>query len=457
MEGQPTKKYGLMFAIAMVVGIVIGGGVFFKAEAVLRATGGNMGMGILAWLTVGVIMIVCACTFSIMASKYEKVNGIVDYAEMMVGKTYSYYVSWFMTVIYYPSLASVLSWVSARYLCVLLGFPIAGGECMVIACFFLCASYSINTLSPILAGKIQVSTTIIKLIPLLSMAILGTSFGLRHGITMRNFTTALTAQEISAATGYAPSHSPWLASVVAVAFAYEGWIIATSINAELKDAKRNLPRALMIGSILVVTIYILYYIGVAGGIDKLELIASGEAGVVKAFSAVFGHVGGYFFMVFVIVSCLGTLNGLMLASTRGIFSIAVRGRGPAPHMFRQIDPVTDMPGNSAVMGLLLSSAWLVYFYGAHLTEPWFGPFSFDSSELPVITLYAMYLPIFIMMMIREKKLPFFQRMIMPLLSSIGCIFIAAAAVAAHKWECFYYFIVFGVLMLIGSLFQKKSE
>ena len=53
MESELKKKFGLFTAIAMVVGIVIGSGVFFKAEAVLKATGGNMPLGIAAWVIVG--------------------------------------------------------------------------------------------------------------------------------------------------------------------------------------------------------------------------------------------------------------------------------------------------------------------------------------------------------------------------------------------------------------------
>lgn len=75
------KKYGLLTAIAMVVGIVIGSGVFFKAEKVLTATGGNLPQGILAWILGGIIMIVCAYVFVTLATRYEKVNGLVDYAE----------------------------------------------------------------------------------------------------------------------------------------------------------------------------------------------------------------------------------------------------------------------------------------------------------------------------------------------------------------------------------------
>ena len=80
------KKYGLFTAICMVVGTVIGSGVFFKAQNVLNLTEGNMTLGILAWIIGGLIMVACACTFAVLATKYEKVNGVVDYAEVLVGK-----------------------------------------------------------------------------------------------------------------------------------------------------------------------------------------------------------------------------------------------------------------------------------------------------------------------------------------------------------------------------------
>ena len=233
MENGLEKKYGLPTAICMVVGIVIGSGVFFKAEAVLVETGGNMPLGILAWLIVGAIMIVCSYVFATMATRYEKVNGLVDYAEATVGSRYAYLIGWFMATIYTPALTSVLAWVSARYFSVLMGWDITGGSCLVLACFLLCVDYALNALSPRIAGKIQVSTTIIKMVPLLLMAVVGTIVGLSNGQMVQNFAT-ISSGTVSAGTGL-------MKSTVAVAFAYEGWILATSINAELRDAKKNLP------------------------------------------------------------------------------------------------------------------------------------------------------------------------------------------------------------------------
>lgn len=446
MSQELNKKFGLFTAIAMVVGIVIGSGVFFKAEKILTATGGNLPLGILSWVIGGLIMISCACTFAIMATKYERVNGIVDYAEAAMGRTYGYYVGWFMAMIYYPTLTSVLAWVSARYTCVLFGWDITGGQCMTIAGFYLVASYALNALSPVLAGKFQVTATVIKLIPLALMAVVGTVYGMGNGMIMRNFTTVVTEVEPTVAL---------FTAVVATAFAYEGWIIATSINAELKDSKRNLPIALVAGTFGVMLVYILYYVGLAGAVTNETLMAGGQEGAKLAFETVFSNLGGTLVFVFVIISCLGTLNGLMLGCTRGIYSIAARGEGPGVAMFRQIDPVSNMPTNSAIFGLLLSAVWLVYFYGANLTDPWFGFFCFDSSELPIVSLYAMYLPIFVSFMRNEGDLPMLTRFVLPALALCGSLFMIYAACYAHGMAVVAYLAIFAVVMLAGAVLAKS--
>ncbi len=464
-----TRKYGLFTAICMVVGTVIGSGVFFKAQNVLIATGGNMPLGIAAWAITGLIMIICSAQFAVMATKYEKVSGVVDYAEATCGKNYAYYLAWFMVNIYYPGMTSVLAWVSARYFGVLFGWSMVGPEVMILAGFFLVMSYAINALSPKLAGKFQISATVIKLIPISLMAIVGTIYGLVSGTLTGNFTTVVS--EAVGGTG-----GGLFAAIVATVFAYEGWIVATSINAELKNPKKNLPLALIIGAAIVVIAYILYYVGVAGGATNEVLI---NEGATTAFTNIFGTVGGTLLNICIVVSCLGTLNGLMVGSTRGMYAIAARGEGPKTEMFRQVDKSSNMVTNSAIWGLFVCAAWLVYFYGANLTDGWFGIFNFDSSELPIVTIYGMYIPMFIMWMIREKDLGVFKRFVLPALSLIACGFMVFAAVYAHgitpfkaaqeagkfSFPVLFYLILFAVIMLIGVFFSpavrkrlgKKTE
>ncbi len=446
------KKYGLLTAICMVIGIVVGSGVFFKAEAILNHTGGDLKLGILAWIIGGVIMIICAYTFSLMATKFEKVNGVVDYAEAALGEKYGYLVGWFLTTIYYPTLTMALAWLSARYtLVVFLGdkADITGGLCFVLTAVYLVGSYALNALSPIISGKFQVSTTFVKLVPLLLMAVVGTIYGLTKGHTVENFTTVV--NDI-------PASNAIFKAVCATVFAYEGWIIATSINAELKDSKKNLPKALVIGAFAIVAIYVFYYVGLAGAVPNAEMMASGQTGAKNAFAAVFGNIMGTGIFVFVIISCLGTLNGLMLGCTRGLYSIANRNRGPSPKIMSNIDKDTNMPTNSAVFGLLLCALWLLFFYCSQLSEfsDKLGMFAFDPTELPIVTIYPFYIPIFVKM-IFNKEFKGIKGIIAPILAIAGSLFMVIAAVYAHGPKIPGYLIIFVVIMAIGLIFMKKQK
>ncbi|MBR5314595.1 MAG: APC family permease [Clostridia bacterium] len=463
MNNKLEKKYGLITAICMVVGIVIGSGVFFKAQDVLKYTEGNMPLGILAWAIVGIVMLICALNLANLGTHYEKVNGLVDYAEATVGKKYAYFVAWFNTFIYLPGMTSVLAWVSARYTVAIFGMDDpTTGICIALSCFYLCASYALNTLSPKLSGKFQVSTTFIKLVPLVLMAIVGTVVGLINGNTIEAFKTA--TQQASGGNA-----SALFAAIVATAFAYEGWIIATSINAELKNAKRNLPIALTLGGIIIVVIYIAYYIGLAGATDIATLQQSGAN---AAFKAIFGNIGGTALSVLIVVSCWGTLNGLMLASTRGMYAISARNQGPKPEAVNELSPSTNMPYNSSIIGLLVCSFFLFYFYGANLmSKSIFGLFSFDSSELPIITIYGFYIPVFIMFIKKHGKENILKNVILPILGIISSAFMVFAAVYAHgitpylkakeagTFSCpvLFYLIVFVIVLIIGNFFYKKNR
>lgn len=448
-----TKKYGLMTAIAMVTGVVVGSGVFFKAEKILNATGGDLKLGILSWIAGGLIMLACAYAFSILANRIEKVNGLVDYAEALVGKKYAYFIGWFTSVIYYPCLTMALAWVTARYTCVLFFHDqadITGGLCMTLAGFYLILSFAINLLSPVIAGKVQVSATVIKLIPLFLMAIVGTIYGLTKGYTVENFTTVVREVETGPAL---------FTAICATAFAYDGWIVATTINAELKDAKKNLPRALVFGSLAVIIIYILYYVGLAGGISNADMMAGGETGAKLAFEAVFGKIGGTAVFVFVIISCFGTLNGLTLACSRGMYALACRNQGIKPQIFKQVDKATNMAPSSATFGILMCIIWMVFFYCSQFSSfgSKLGIFAFDPTELPIVTSYFLYIPIFVMMLFKLKDVNGFKRFIAPIIAIIGCIFMMVATIYSHQKFVIGYLIVFIILNAAGMFFSSEKK
>ena len=106
-----SKKYGFITATAMIVGICIGSGIFFKSDNILIATGGSILWGIVLFV-VSAISIVFGClTFGELASQTDQVGGLLSYSEEFLGSKAGCGYGWFQILVYYPSITAVVSWV----------------------------------------------------------------------------------------------------------------------------------------------------------------------------------------------------------------------------------------------------------------------------------------------------------------------------------------------------------
>ena len=463
------KRYGLPTAISMVIGIVIGSGVFIKGGKVLNLTGGNLWQGIAVVGIVGLICIICSLVFAELGSRYEKVNGVVDYAEVALGPKYAYYVGWFMNFIYIPALVAMLAFFSSMMFLQLFGIKavdFANGQinptAIGVGAGFMMIGYGINALSPKLAGKLQVGMTVIKLIPLILMGVVGTIAGLVNGATLDvlNFVNT-------------PAYTPvdgagFFKAIVGFAFAYEGWILATTINAELKDAKKNLPRALIIGSGVTIVLYALYIFAMSSVGDVATITSTwpfGETLPRIAFSNLFGNVIGTVVYVFITISCLGTMNGLIMSSCRGLYALSARGMGPAPEFFGDIDPQSNFSMKSAIMGMMTGGFWYAWtvmiwmggpeMFGAVHNFEWIA---WEPDEIGIICLYVMYIPMMIGLMVKAKDAGFVRRFLLPALGLCCCLFFAYAIWTGYGWKkCIGFLIFFLIVEFIGYLFKDGGK
>ena len=113
---------------------------------------------------------------------------------------------------------------------------------------------------------------------------------------------------------------------------------------------------------------------------------------------------------------------------------------------------------STLLGaLLVTGIWFLYFYLTNLACVWSGPFVFDSTELPIITIYLMYLPIFIQWMRKEKDQSALRRFVIPALALCGSVFMVVACIFSHRMGCLWYMIVFAVVMAIGGMLNKDKK
>lgn len=445
MEKGLEKKYGLTTAIAMVVGVVIGSGVFFKADDVLKMTDGNLVVALLAWGLGAFSMIFGALVFAEFAQRIEKSNGIVDYSEMAYGKRFGYLVGWFKGVLYYAPLSAILAWVAALYSMILLGSdnPTNSTMTWVLAAFYMVLTYAVNYFSPLLAGKLQVASTVIKLIPLSLVAVVGTISGLVNGVTASNFTQAMSSIGSSGGT--------LATAVVATAFAYEGWIAAVTINSEIKDSKKNLPRALILGAIIVFLVYVFYFLGIAGVLPTSEIIAQGDNAVSLTTTQLFGSTASTILTVFVIISCLGTLNGLVLSIIRIPYSLAIRNQGPAPKWMSVVDSKTNMPTNSAIFAAGLSAVYLTLWY-CSINET-FGRY-IGLDEIPIVLIYGLYIFLYVWYMKTFTDLGAVKRFVIPICATIGSLIILYGGITNPSIGI--YLIISVAVLLLGLVFYRKE-
>ena len=427
------KQYGLWTGIAMVIGIVIGSGVFLKAGGVLSLSGGDLKISILAWLIGGVIMVASGFCFAVFATRITKYNGVVDYVEAATNKKVGYGLAWLMSTFYYPIIASIVALFAGSYFFKLIGSNVGltDWQNFLFAFFVLGLMVVLNYYSPVLSAKFQVSATVIKLIPIAFIAIaglfasfiVGADFGIINAMGNK-------------AEGFTVNFGE---AVKKTAFAYEGWVCATSINAELKDSKKNLPKALVFGTIAILVFYIIYYIGLSAFLGNAGTITEDANAPIAVFEQIMGKVGGALFTVFILISCLGTVNGVMISCCRGMYTMSCRGQGPAPEKFSKLGKNQSVSLLSCLYGLgctyLMLGVWYLAMHGVK-------PFTYlgGMDEIVCAIIYALYITMYIYIMKNFKDCNKFQRFVMPIIGTIGSVFFVICGT--------------GLYQLIASLFDS---
>jgi APA family basic amino acid/polyamine antiporter len=285
---------------------------------------------------------------------------------------------------------------------------------------------------------------IIKLIPLLIIAIAGLVFGEPStlGLTdMGSFRAATTSVG-------------WLAAFAPIAFSFDGWIIATTIGSEIKNSKRNLPIALTISPLIILLAYVTYYIGITSLLGPDTILEQGDGSVFTAANMLFGNVGGKIILVFVVVSVLGTVNGITLGFIRMPYSLALRNMIPGSNWVKkEEDKLNGMPFHSAILAYVLSVAWMAIHY---ITQK-FGMRG-DVSEIAIGVSYLNYIVLYFAVMNLAKKGTIKGKIkgyVVPILATIGSLVIISGSITHPLF--IYYFIVCASIMIAGGIYYKKNK
>jgi APA family basic amino acid/polyamine antiporter len=428
----------------MITGIVIGSGIFFKADNVLSYTNGNVLLGIIIFFVAAIAIVFGCLAISQLANLTDKPGGLIAYTEEFVGIGPSCAFGWFQTFLYLPTLAAVVAWVIGIYVCQLFGIEITLENTTLLGVISLTALFIMNTLSAKLGGYFQNASMIIKLIPLLIIAIAGLFFGNPSSLSLTDMDSFRTAT----------SSLGWVAAFAPIAFSFDGWIVATSICNEIKNSKRNLPLALTISPLVILLAYVSYFIGISSLLGPETILEQGDASAFTAANFLFGNVGAKIILVFVVVSVLGTVNGITLGFIRMPYSLALRNMIPGSNWLKKEDErLNGMPFHSAILAYVLSILWMLIHY---ITQK--VGMRGDVSEIAIGVSYLNYIVLYFTVMKLAKKGIIKGKIkgyVIPILATIGSLVIISGSLS-HPLFLYYFAVCFSI-MLAGALYYKKNK
>ena len=435
------NRYGLPTSIAMIVGIVIGSGIFFKSDNILIATNGSIILGVLVFVIAALGIIFGSLSIAELASRNSEVGGVITYAEYSLNKSFACAFGWFHTFLYYPTIIAVVSWVTGIYGCMLFGVEESLEIQIIIGTAIMLLIFLFNIISFKLSGWFQNAATVIKLIPLIVIAIVGLIFGNPEYITGEHV-------KVFAQTG-------WISAIAPIAFSFDGWIVSTSIGHEIKDSKRNLPKALVIAPIFILIIYILYFVGISSYVGVENVMALGDSHVNVAANSIFGVYGAKLILIFVIISIMGTVNGLTIGYIRIPYSLAVRNMFPKAKRISKINDKYKMPILSAVLVMVICLFWMMVHY---ITVKFNMLQNSDISEISITINYVLYIVFYIKVIrmgIKKEVKGIFRGFITPVLAIIGSLIILLGSMGNNLF--FVYAFICALVILSAMIFYKKVK
>lgn len=337
------KSVGFLQGLAIVVGMIIGSGIFLKPSIVLNNAGSPL-MALLAWVLGGVVTLCSALSIAEIASNIPRAGGLYTYLEELYGEKVGFLLGWVQSVISYPASVAAQAIAFATYSAYFV--PMTAWQQRFLALGVLGLLLVLNIISTRCGGVIQVVATIGKLIPV--AAILG--FGLFSGIAPG--AAGLSTELIGGSGGGIG------AAILGTLWAYDGWIGVTNMAGEMKNPKKNLPKVISIGIVFVIVVYALFNIVLFNALPGEQLAASETPGA-DAAVALFGQGGATFLTIGIMISVFGALNGYLMTAARVPQAMAERKQLPFSRILGRLHPRFGTPANALVMQSVLAVVYIL--------------------------------------------------------------------------------------------------
>jgi len=306
------RELGLFDAIMINAGTMIASAIFIVPATIAAAVHGTALMT-LVWVVGGIVSLLGALSIAELAAAYPEAGGQYAYLREAYGTVWAFLYGWANFAVINTASIAAIAVGFARYI----GFftPLTETAIRVIAIASIIALTLLNCRGVRLGATTQNILTILKIGALVALVV--TSFVLPGG-------SATHFQPLWPSATAGQLIGPFGVAMVAVLWAYDGWIETTYVGSEIVDPGRNLPRSIILSTLIVIALYVLASVAYAyvlspEGMAASKLVASDVARVTM------GAVGATFVVVAILISTLGANNGIILTAARIPYAMARGG------------------------------------------------------------------------------------------------------------------------------------
>ena len=309
-EDRLPRRLGLVSAVAVLVGSTIGSGIF-RVPSSVAADVGTLGAIALIWILGAVVALFGALTLAELAAIFPRSGGIYVFLREAYGPVPAFLFGWTELLVIRPSALGAIAMIFAAYTGNLFGLPDNSEK--ILAAIAIVVLALTNVRSVVWGAMLNNAATAAKVAALAGIALIAFIFG--------NASTGALNGPVS----FEPlSWGGFGVALISVLWAYDGWADLTFIAGEVKDPERTMPRALLMGTGLVVVLYLfvnLAYLWVLPINEMAEstLVASDAA------KKIFGAVGASIISGAVMISAFGALNGSTITGPRILYAMANDG------------------------------------------------------------------------------------------------------------------------------------
>jgi basic amino acid/polyamine antiporter, APA family len=333
------RLLGLRQLIAIVIGTVIGSGIFIVPGAVMRQTGGSVGLSLLVWVAGGVLSLLGALTYAEMGAMRPDAGGLYTYIRDGFGRFPAFLFGWTTFFITGSGTVATLAVAFTAYLGQVIRLGPISGRLAAVA--MIAAIMVVNVRGTRGSARLQGWTTLLKVAGIVVLSALFLLHG--HGLSAPPSGPVPTRSGSSLFAGFG-------LAMIGTLWAYEGWQFVTYSAGEVKDPQRTFPRGIVLGTTALVAIYLLACIGYIAALGPAGVAASDRVAA-DATAALFGPAAGKLIALMIQVSIVSATNGTVLTLPRAFFAMARDGI-----FFRRLALVHPRFGTPA-MAIVTTSFW----------------------------------------------------------------------------------------------------